>query len=103
MRGPVSPSKSGATPRGLALKNKLSRSNYTVYVIHDKKDVVISLIIKEKYMQNISFSHVIAQLIGYFATFDVTVYTPLVFVLTEVYIQIQCSFVPVHSRCGPAY
>ena len=89
---PTSPSRATATPRDQALKKEViayrSRSDYTVYVLYDKQDVVISVVIGAKHTTNINVRHVIAQLIGYFAAFNVTVYTPLVFVLTEFYVDI---------------
>ena len=69
--GPASPSKSGVTctPRGLAIKKKviakLSRSDYTVYVIHDKKMWLFQLLLRQSILETLSLSHVIAQLIGY--------------------------------------
>ena len=59
-----------------------------MYVIRseDTGDI-ISVVIETKHTSNSSINHVLAQVIGYFAAFDVTVQTPLVFILTEIYVQ----------------
>ena len=86
------PRSSGATPRGLKLQNEvitgLSRAEYTVYVIQNESQEIISVIIEAKHTSHSLLRHVLAQLIGYFAAFQIAVLTPLAFVLTEQYVQI---------------
>ena len=80
------------TPKGLKLQNEvmtwLSRAKYTVYLIRNKNQDVVSVIIEAKHTSHSLLRHVLAQLIGYFAAFEIVVETPLAFVLTEKYVQI---------------
>ena len=89
--GPSQPKVFG-TPRGLKLQQKViteqSRADYMVYLVRRPDGEIISVIIEAKHTSHSFLDHVIAQLIGYFAAFKITVDMPLVFVLTELYVQI---------------
>ena len=81
-----------ATPKGLTFHKKVisdrSRANYKVYLITGPDNKIISIFIEAKHTSNPKLSHVIAHLIGYFTVFDNTLETPLVFFLTELYIEV---------------
>ena len=59
-----------------------------MYIIRHTHDEAVAVIIEAKHMGNSSIKHVIAQVTGYFAAFDVEIKVPLVFVLTDEYVQI---------------
>ena len=46
-----------------------------------------SVIIEAKHTSNSALRHVLAQLIGYFAAYEIQLNIPLAFVLTEKYVQ----------------
>ena len=80
------------TPCGSKFKyrviTKQSRADYTVHVVRDPNtETIIFIVIEAKHTSHSQIKHVAAQLIGYFAAFNITVHMPLVFVLTEEYIQ----------------
>ena len=79
------------TPKGKNLKKRvikqLSKADYTVYVIESPDIGIISVVIEAKHTGNPTIYHAIVQVVGYFAGFNI-VQTPLVFVLTEEYVQI---------------
>ena len=64
-----------------------SKADYTVYLIRNEANDVISVIIEAKHTTNSALRHVLAQLIGYFAAYEIPFNTPLAFVLTEKYVQ----------------
>ena len=80
-----------ATPLGLHLQSGVitdqSKADYTVYVIRSEDGDIISVVIETKHTSNSAINHAVAQVIGYFAAFDITVQTSLVFILTEIYVQ----------------
>ena len=85
----ASPSTSG-TPRGSKLHKSVtdqSKADYTVYVVRDNNGSTVSVIIEAKHTSHSGFNHVKAQIVGYFAAFEVESELPLVFILTELYVE----------------
>ena len=58
-----------------------------MYVVRDNNGSTISVIIEAKHTSRSGFNHVIAQIVGYFAAFKVEFELPLVFILTELYVE----------------
>ena len=87
----IAPSTSSGTPLGQSFQSNViteqSKADYTVYLIRNELNDVISVIIEAKHTANSTLCHVLAQLIGYLAAFQILGNTPLAFVLTEKYVQ----------------
>ena len=64
-----------------------SRADYTVYVIK-RRDHPVAVLIEAKHKTHKVVKHALAQVTGYFAAFDILKTIPLVFVLTDVHIQV---------------
>ena len=88
---PGQPSTSAATPAGKRFHEDHvtpeRRPDYTVYVIRMKGHPV-TVLIEAKYTSHTAIKHALAQVTGYFGAFDITDHVPLVFVLTEEWIQV---------------
>ena len=79
-----------ATPRGCAFKSHItgaSRADYIVYVIK-RNDCPVAVLIEAKHTIHQAIKHILPQVTGYFAAFDMLEITPLVLVLTEEHVQV---------------
>ena len=79
-----------ATPHGAQLHRMVtgqSRFDYTVYLVTDRKEEIIALVIEAKHTSNSLMQHVLAQVIGYYAAYDIPISSPIAIIITEKYIQ----------------